>query len=107
MFGNISDADIERVVGFCTQLCATGGVLVWTRHRKQPDLSPQIRRWLEERGFTRGWLSEPGAGFGVGVHRFTGRPQPLISGRRMFTFVGYDVLARRAAASDTGSAPSA
>ncbi|MFD3619818.1 class I SAM-dependent methyltransferase family protein [Streptomyces sp. NPDC058676] len=98
VFGNITDDDVERVVGFCTQLCAKGGVLVWTRHRRQPDLFPQVCRWLEERGFTREWLSEPDAGFGVGVHRFTDRPQPLIPGKRMFTFVGYDVLAQRGSA---------
>jgi hypothetical protein len=35
---------------------------------------------------------EEDAGFGVGVHRFTGEPQPLAPGMQMFNFVGYDVL---------------
>ncbi|MCT9082095.1 SAM-dependent methyltransferase [Streptomyces fulvoviolaceus] len=92
VFGNISDADIERTVGFCTQLCATDGTLVWTRHRKQPDVFPKVCDWLERLGFVREWVSEPDAGFGVGVHRFAGEPVPLDVGARMFTFVGYDVL---------------
>ncbi|MEY9968072.1 hypothetical protein ABIA33_006152 [Streptacidiphilus sp. MAP12-16] len=88
VFGNISDADIERTVAHCTQLCRGGGTLVWTRHRRQPDLVPQICQWLDERGFEQVWLSEPDAGFGVGAHRFAGEPQPLPPSTRMFTFAG-------------------
>ncbi|GGT08319.1 hypothetical protein ACFFV7_26705 [Nonomuraea spiralis] len=62
------------------------------RHREAPDRVPLICDWFEERGFERRWLSDPEAGFGVGVHRFTGRPEPLVPGERMFTFVGYGVL---------------
>jgi hypothetical protein len=92
VFGNITDDDIRRTVGFCTQLCRTGGTVVWTRHREAPDLVPTICEWFEDLGFERQWLSDPDAGFGVGVHRFTGRPRPLTPGARMFTFVGYDRL---------------
>lgn len=94
VFGNISNEDVERTVDHCPQLCTHGGTLVWTRHRNPPDLVPQICQWLEARGFERQWLSEPDAGFGVGVHRFAGDPRPLASGERMFRFVGYDVLDR-------------
>jgi hypothetical protein len=92
VFGNITDADIRRTVGFCTQLCATGGTVVWTRHREPPDLVPVVCEWFEANGFERRWLSPPDADFGVGVHRFTGRPAELVRGERMFIFVGYDVL---------------
>lgn len=92
VFGNIVDEDIERTVDTCTRLCRSGGTVVWTRHRGAPDRVPRICEWFETRGFERQWLSEPGAGFGVGVHRFTGEPRPLDPGARMFTFVGYDVL---------------
>ncbi|MEU0837552.1 hypothetical protein [Streptomyces sp. NPDC005969] len=94
MFGNITDEDVETTVDFCTGLCRTGGVLIWTRHRKAPDLVPQICQWLEDRGFEQQWLSEPEAGFGVGVHRFAREPRPLAADGRMFTFAGYDVLAQ-------------
>jgi predicted RNA methylase len=86
VFGNIVDEDIERTIDTCRQLCKTGGTVIWTRHRGEPDRVPSICRWFEEREFDRVWLSAPDAGFGVGVHRFTGRPQPLVLGRRMFTF---------------------
>jgi hypothetical protein len=92
VFGNITDEDVERSVSACTRLCAHGGTLVWTRHRKPPDLVPRICDWLEQRGFVRRWLSEPDAGFGVGVHRFDGEPGPLPPAERMFHFVGYDIL---------------
>src|SRR5689334_8822081 len=51
VFGNISDADIERTVDTCPMLCAGGGTVVWTRHRGEPDLVPRICGWFEERGF--------------------------------------------------------
>jgi hypothetical protein len=92
VFGNITDEDIRRTVGFCTQLCATGGTVIWTRHRDEPDRVPLICEWFEELGFERRWLSEPAAEYGVGVHRFAGQPRPLVAGARMFTFVGYEAL---------------
>jgi hypothetical protein len=92
VFGNITDADIQRTVGFCTQLCTTGGTVIWTRQRDEPDRVPTICQWFEEIGFERRWLSDPATEFGVGVHTFTGQPRPLTAGERMFTFVGYDQL---------------
>lgn len=92
LFGNITDDDIERTIDACSGLCATGGTVVWTRHRSAPDRVPRICDWFRERGFDLLWLSEPDAGFGVGAHRFTGTPRPLEPNTRMFSFVGYDVL---------------
>ena len=88
VFGNITDSDVERTVEHCAQLCRTGGTVIWTRHREAPDLVPLICRWFEERGFERRWLSDPDAGYGVGTHRHLGRPRPLTTGVRLFTFVG-------------------
>jgi hypothetical protein len=92
VFGNVTDEDIEQTVAVCPQLCKTGGTVLWTRHRDAPDRVPSICDWFEERGFDRQWLTEPGEGFGVGVHRFNSEPQPLELGVRMFNFVGYDEL---------------
>ncbi|MER5753101.1 class I SAM-dependent methyltransferase [Streptomyces sp. NPDC002088] len=92
--GNITDADVERVLDHCTGLCRTGGTLVWTRNRKAPDLVPQVCAWLEERGFERLWVSDPALVQGVGAHRFTGEPRQLPLGQRMFSFIGYDTLRR-------------
>jgi hypothetical protein len=91
VFGNITDADIKRTVDCCAQLCASGGAVVWTRRRSAPDLVPRICQWFGENGFQQVWVSGPGLPFGVGVHRFAGRPQPLAPETRMFTFVGEEV----------------
>ena len=90
VYGNMSDADVERTVGYCTQLCATGGTVIWTRGRWEPDLLPRICGWYEERGFERLWVSDPGVWAGVAAHRFTGTPEPLEAGATMFDFTGHD-----------------
>ncbi|WUJ69598.1 SAM-dependent methyltransferase [Kribbella soli] len=87
IFGNISAEDIRRTVDASPQLCRTGGTVIWTRHREDPDLVPSICDWFEARGFERVWLSDRDVGFGVGVHRFTGVPEPLITGQSLFSFV--------------------
>jgi hypothetical protein len=86
VFGNITDADIEHTIGCCRQLCAAGGVVVWTRGRSAPDKVPEVCRWFATYGFDLCWLSDPALTFGVGVHRFAGQPRPLVAGERMFTF---------------------
>jgi hypothetical protein len=94
LLGNITDADVERTIDHCMQLCRTGGTVVWTRNRKAPDLVPRVCGWLEERGFERVWVSEPEVEHGVGAHRYTGLPRQLPLGRHMFDFIGYDNLRR-------------
>ena len=63
LFGNMTDDHIERMIDYCTRLCATGGTVVWTRARWEPDLVPQICAWFEERDFERVWLSQPEPGY--------------------------------------------
>jgi hypothetical protein len=92
IFGNITDDDIRHAVGTFDQLCRTGGSVIWTRHRREPDLVPTICQWFEESGYERRWVSGPAGGYGVAMHRFTGQPRPLVAGERMFTFVGHDAL---------------
>jgi len=89
VFGNITDADVERTAGYCTQLCARGGTVVWTRGRWSPDLVPRICAWFTDRGFDQLWVSDPAEGWGAAAHRFTGHPAPLEAGARMFTFRGH------------------
>jgi hypothetical protein len=87
IFGNVSDADILTTVLAAPRFCATGGTVVWTRHRREPDLVPLICEWYESVGFERVFVSDPALPFGVGAHRFTGTPEPLQPGVRLFTFV--------------------
>ena len=91
LFGNMTNTHIERTIAYCTQLCATGGTVVWTRGRWEPDLVPQVCAWFEERGFDRVWLSDPGYGQCCGAHRFTGTPAPLEENAAMFAFTGHDL----------------
>ena len=95
LFGNMTDANIERVTGYSTQLCKTGGTVIWTRGRRMAhvpgarDLVPQVCAWFEERGFERVWLSGPEYQHCCGAHRFTGTPAPLERDATMFTFNPY------------------
>ena len=87
IFGNITDEVIERTIAASPQFCRSGATLIWTRHRGEPDRVPLICEWFETRGFERVYVSEPDAGFGVGVHRYVGEPQPLVAGQSLFSFV--------------------
>jgi hypothetical protein len=89
LFGNMTDADVRRTVGYCAQLCAHGGTVVWTRGRWAPDLLPQICDWFAGLGFEPLWVSDPAEGWGAAAHRFSGVPSPLEPGARMFTFTGH------------------
>ncbi|SCL20421.1 class I SAM-dependent methyltransferase family protein [Micromonospora inyonensis] len=87
LFGNMTDADVRAVVRHCGPLCATGGTVVWTRHRNAPDLVPAICDWFAEEGFALLSLTGPTFPSAVGTHRHTGPPRPLPPGVSMFEFV--------------------
>jgi hypothetical protein len=87
IFGNITNADIQRTIAGSRQFCRTGATVIWTRHRGDPDLVPEICDWFGARGFEQVWVSDKEAGFGVGVHRVTGVPEPLVKGQSLFSFV--------------------
>ncbi|HKB31416.1 MAG TPA: SAM-dependent methyltransferase [Streptosporangiaceae bacterium] len=88
IFGNITAGDIEKTIGFLGCMTATGGTVLWTRHRREPDLTPLLCRWFAQHGFELAWLSDPGQNYGVGVHTFTAAPTPLPPGATMFNFIG-------------------
>lgn len=87
VFGNITDGDVARTIRSCAGLCATGGTVVWTRGRREPDLVPQICAWFAAEGFDLVGVSAPGTRWAVGAHRFAGTPRPLPEDQQMFTFV--------------------
>jgi hypothetical protein len=51
IFGNVSDADIKRTVGAAAALCADSATVIWSRHRRPPDLTGRMRAWFESNGF--------------------------------------------------------
>ncbi|HEY3834459.1 MAG TPA: class I SAM-dependent methyltransferase family protein [Acidimicrobiia bacterium] len=90
IFGNISDADIRGFVGTLPMLCAPGALVLWTRHRRPPDLTPDVRGWFADTGFEEVAFESPDAAgvVAVGVHRLVGAPQPFRGGEHWFNFVG-------------------
>ena len=88
IFGNITDSDIQATVAALPGLCAPGALVLWTRHRVPPDLTPAIRSWFAAAGFREEAFDTSRDGFmSVGAHRLTGEPAALVPGQRLFTFV--------------------
>lgn len=92
LFGNMTDAHVQRTIGYCTQLCATGGTVIWTRAHWEPDLVPRICGWFSERGFERLWISDPAYRQCCAAHRFTAASAPLEAAATMFAFTDHDPL---------------
>ncbi len=90
IFGNISPDDIRGFVGMLPMLCTEGATIVWTRHRRPPDLTPTIRAWFAEGGCEEVEFVAPDAtgAVGVGAHRLVAPPARLEPHRRLFHFVG-------------------
>jgi hypothetical protein len=94
IFGNVSDEDIRRTIGAAPALCAPGGTVIWTRHRRPPDRTLLMREWFSAAGFAEVAFEAPETGstlIGVGVHRRQAGPAghaPAASppGGRLFTF---------------------
>jgi hypothetical protein len=88
VFGNVSDHDVYRLIKSLPALCAIQSEVIWTRYRRDPDLTPLIREWFSATGFEERAFRSPGPGhFAVGRHQLvrpaseTKLPDPL------FTFI--------------------
>lgn len=87
VLGNLSDEDAEATVSNVSRLCAPGATVIWTRHRRAPDLTPSVRGWLGDAGWEEvSFESEGEDSFAVGTHRLLGPPLPFVRGLRLFTF---------------------
>ncbi len=91
VFGNISAADITKTIENLGQLCAPEATVIWTRHRRPPDLVPHIRETFERFGFHEAAFEEAPP-FGVGASRLSVAPQPLQHKVKLFDFIGYEAL---------------
>lgn len=89
IFGNVSDADIERTAQAAPALCAPGATVIWTRNRRAPDLTPQIRAWFQANGFDEVAFDVPDEaipGISVGVGRLAVTPPAWLPAGPVFTF---------------------
>jgi hypothetical protein len=87
IFGNISDDDVCRTATAAAGLCARDGTVIWTRHRRPPDLTGQIRCWFAAAGFDEVAFDAPATATltSIGVHRLSAARAPLPDGR-LFRF---------------------
>ncbi len=91
IFGNIADADIQRTAASAPALCAPGATVIWTRHRRSPDLTPKIRAWFADAGFEE-LAFDPAEGSNltsVGVNRLILDNGTTVPNERLFTFLSY------------------
>ena len=92
VFGNISPTDLAATVAALPTFCAPGASVVWTRHRRPPDLTPAIREWFAAAGFEEVSFEAPPDPLvlTVGWHRLVVPPPdtPFDAERRLFDFVG-------------------
>ena len=88
IFGNVSTSDIQRTVEAAPAMCAPGAIVVWTRHRRAPDITPQIREWFCANGFDEVAFDAPDTDSltSVGVHRLATAPEASPPGEPLFTF---------------------
>jgi hypothetical protein len=89
IFGNVIDPDIRRTATAAAAMCAVGGTVIWTRHRRPPDLTPHVRSWFAAAGFAEiAFDSLDTTSMGsVGVHRLPAhRPGAALPDERLFSF---------------------
>jgi hypothetical protein len=87
VFGNISDGDVMTTIRAMPQLCNRSATVIWTRSRREPDLTPTIRAEFSDTGFTEiRFVAPADVVFSVGVCRYDGNPQPLRHAR-LFSFL--------------------
>jgi hypothetical protein len=89
VFGNISAGDITRTIGAMRGWCVPGGHVIWTRHRRPPDLTPAVRADFAAAGFTElAFVTPEGTIQGIGHHRLDGAAVAFDPALQLFDFVG-------------------
>jgi Methyltransferase domain len=87
VFGNIEDEDVAATIRALPGFCRRGTEVVWTRHRRPPDLVPTVLDWFAGAGFIA--LSVADAAdhaVSVGHCRYEGDGDRLALGERLFAF---------------------
>jgi hypothetical protein len=88
IFGNVSSDDIRRTAQAAPALCGPGATVIWTRHRRPPDLTPQIRSWFAASGFAEVAFDALGTASltGVGVGRLRHAVAAPLPDQPLFAF---------------------
>jgi hypothetical protein len=86
IFGNISDAEIERTARAAPALCRAGATVLWTRHRRPPDLTPRIRAWFTGAGFDEVAFDPLPMAGSLGAGRLRPGPPAAVPPGPLFTF---------------------
>ena len=87
IFGNIDDCDVQRRISVVPAICRQGATVIWTRHRREPDLTPSIVQWFEDAGCEASTFSSPGPGsFAVGSERCRNATSSAQFPGRLFAF---------------------
>ena len=90
IFGNVSVADIATTIAAAPGLCRPGAAVLWTRHRRYPDITPWVRQRFFDVGCPPARFASSGpGGFAVGHQVFTGSTparSTLTTSDRLFTF---------------------
>ncbi|HTW06807.1 MAG TPA: hypothetical protein VME46_04820 [Acidimicrobiales bacterium] len=89
IFGNISEHDITGTVAAVPQFCKLGATILWSRGRDREDINGMVRSWFRAAGCSELAYDtlETGSRPAAGAFRFTGQPQPLVPGQRLFSFL--------------------
>lgn len=87
IFGNVAPADIAGTVAAVPALASPGAAVLWTRHRRHPDVTPWIRQRFHDAGCpAEAWVSPGPGGFALGLQRVGTNATPAPLPRRLFTF---------------------
>jgi hypothetical protein len=88
IFGNVSESDIKHTVEAAPALCHPGATVIWTRHRRPPDLTPRVRGWFTASGFEEIAFDALGTDTmgGVGVNRLRSAASAPMPDGPLFTF---------------------
>jgi len=87
IFGNITNGDIQRTIAAVPAICRSGATVIWTRHRREPDITPKIRGWFDAAGCAPTKFVSPGVGsFAIGCERRMTTTDVTRLPKRLFTF---------------------
>jgi len=88
IFGNVGDDDIRNTVTHLPSLCAPAATVIWTRGTFAPDLTPTIRAWFVESGFSElDFVAVPATTAAVGADRLMDPPPAFERDVQLFTFL--------------------